>query len=78
MARIRCRYIGCVFLDEGNCTATVINLDPEEGCLTFSQVGDPYEDEEWEFEDEAEELEGYDEWDDDEDFDDNLYDDEDY
>jgi len=78
MARIRCRYVGCVYLDEGICTATVIELDPEEGCATFTQVGDPFEDEEWDLEDEEEELDGYDEWDDDEDdFEDSLYEDED-
>jgi hypothetical protein len=74
MARIRCKYIGCVYLDNGDCTATLINLDPEEGCLTFAQVGDPY-DEEWDLENDDEDLDGYDEWDDEEDYGNSLYDD---
>ena len=74
MARIRCRYVGCNFLDEGLCSAPIIELDPDEGCLTFVQLGDPFEDDEdWD----DDELEGYDEWDDD-DFDDSLYDDDDF
>lgn len=72
MARIRCRYIGCTFLDSGNCTATIIELDPDEGCLTYTQLDDPFDDDdEWEDDD----LDGYDEWDDDDDFDDTLFDD---
>jgi len=65
MARIRCNYIGCKFLDDGICSATTIELDPDEGCLTFSQLGDPSEDDEWTDEDD---LEGYEEWDEDDDY----------
>jgi hypothetical protein len=31
MARIRCHYIDCVFLDEGYCSAAQIELDPDTG-----------------------------------------------
>jgi hypothetical protein len=65
MPRIRCRYIGCVHLDSGLCSAPVVDLDPEEGCHTFLQSGDPYDDETWE--DEDSEYNGYEEWDDDDD-----------
>ena len=47
MARIRCKYIGCAFLDNGICSATTIELDPDEGCLTYSQLGDPFDDDDW-------------------------------
>jgi hypothetical protein len=73
MARIRCKYIGCAYLDQGLCAAPVIELDPDEGCMTFTQIGDPYDDDDdWDEDD----LDGYQEWDDD-DFDDPLYDDDD-
>jgi hypothetical protein len=76
MARIRCKYVGCTFLDEGLCSATTIQLDPDEGCLTFTQVGDPFDDDEdWGGNDD---LDGYDEWDDEEDYNDSLYGDDDY
>ncbi len=76
MARIRCKYLDCTFLDGGICSATAIELDPDEGCLTFAQIGDSYEDEEWETDDD---LDGYAEWDsdDDDDLSDLLYDDDD-
>ncbi len=76
MARIRCKYSGCTFLDTGLCTATSIELDPDEGCLTFNQLGDPFDDDEWDDDD----LEGYEEWDDDEDDDlsDSLLDEDDF
>jgi hypothetical protein len=65
MARIRCKYIGCTFLDEGLCSAPTVELDPDEGCLTFTQVGDPFEDDEdWDGDD----LDGYEEWDDDDEY----------
>jgi hypothetical protein len=74
MARIRCKYIGCIYLDQGICSSPVIELDPDEGCMTFSQMGDPFEDDDdWDDDD----LDGYEEWDDDEDFDGPLYDDDD-
>ena len=55
MPRIRCRYLGCIYLDDGNCSAPLIDLDPDEGCQTFTQSGDPFEDE-WD------DDEGYDDW----------------
>ncbi len=35
MPRVRCWYVDCLFLDNGYCTASRIELDPEEGCLTY-------------------------------------------
>lgn len=37
MTRIRCNYEECVFLKKGLCSAHVIDLDPEDGCLTYSE-----------------------------------------
>ncbi len=70
MPKIRCLYVGCIYLEKGYCSAPLINIDPDEGCLTFTQLDDPFEaNEDWE-----EELEGFEEWDED-DFDDDWLDD---
>lgn len=62
MPRIRCHYIDCVFLDDGYCGAAGVEIDPDEGCLTFSRSGDIESPEaDWE---EDEELEELDEWED--------------
>jgi len=37
MPRIRCFYDDCVFLSKGFCTKPSIELDPEEGCLSYSE-----------------------------------------
>ena len=55
MPRIRCHYIDCVFLDEGYCAAAAVELDPEEGCLTYSASGEVSADDPWEEKDELEE-----------------------
>lgn len=60
MPRIRCRYLDCVFLEDGYCGTSSVDLDPDEGCLTYTHLADAAEDEDWE-EDELEEF-----WDEDE------------
>lgn len=40
MTKIRCLYDDCVFLSKGFCTAHAIELDPEDGCLTYSEDPD--------------------------------------
>lgn len=35
--RIRCFYVDCAFISEGNCSAPSIEMDPEDGCLTFTE-----------------------------------------
>lgn len=63
MPRIRCHYVDCVFLEEGYCGAAAVELDPDEGCLTYTRSDEvELDEEEWE-EEELEEL-----WDEDEDF----------
>ena len=74
MPKIRCLYVGCVYLEKGYCTAPLINVDPDEGCLTFTQLDDPLEDASWE--EELGEMEGFEEWEDD-DLDDDWLDDDD-
>ncbi len=59
MPRIKCHYVDCVFIDEGICSAAAVELDPDEGCKTFSPA-EAAADDEW---DEEEDVE---EWDDDE------------
>lgn len=55
MPRVRCRYVDCVFLENGYCGAAAIEIDPDEGCLTYSHVDEVPADEEWE-EEEVEEV----------------------
>jgi hypothetical protein len=61
MPRIRCRYLDCSYLDEGYCGAAAVILDPDEGCLTYTQIDEVADEAEWEDE-ELEEL-----WDEEED-----------
>ncbi len=53
MPRIRCRYIDCVYLEDGFCGTSSIDLDPDEGCLKYTRMGDVPEDA-WEEEDDEE------------------------
>ena len=48
MPRIRCHYADCVFLDEGYCAAAAVELDPEEGCLTYAPTGEVSPEDAWE------------------------------
>lgn len=63
MPRIRCHYEDCVFLEDKYCGAAAVEIDPDAGCMTYSQVDDANapETEEWDgelLEDEEEEEEG--------------------
>lgn len=51
MPRIRCHYVDCVFLEDGYCGAAAVEIDPDEGCLTYSHIEDVPADEEWDDED---------------------------
>lgn len=53
MPQIRCRYIDCIFLEEGLCGSDAVEIDPDEGCLTYTEIEDIslVEDQEWEEED---------------------------
>lgn len=55
MARIRCHYVDCVFLDDGYCSAAAVEIDPDTGCATYTP-NEESASEEWE-EDELEEWE---------------------
>jgi hypothetical protein len=47
MARIQCRYLQCIHLDDGYCSALLVQLDPEEGCITYSQGSIESLDDDW-------------------------------
>ncbi|NPA26360.1 MAG: hypothetical protein GXO36_01995 [Chloroflexi bacterium] len=40
MPRVRCYYEDCIFLEEGYCSAAVVELDPNEGCMTYKPAGE--------------------------------------
>ncbi len=67
MPRIRCLYEDCIFLDDGYCTAAVVEIDPNEGCLTYRAAGEFLEatDQDWDDELLVDELEAEDLWDED-------------
>lgn len=50
MPRIRCYFEDCIFLDEGYCTAAEVEIDPDQGCLTYrpasEALGEEWEEEE--------------------------------
>jgi hypothetical protein len=48
MAKIRCHYDDCAFLDEGYCSAALIELDPDKGCLTYVANAEVDNEETWE------------------------------
>ena len=65
MPRIRCRYIDCIYLETGFCGTDQVDLDPELGCLTYSQEKEEVElpkAAEWQ-EEEEEVLDDEEEWD---------------
>ena len=39
MARIRCNYVDCIFLENQLCGAATVELDPDEGCMTYTPIG---------------------------------------
>jgi hypothetical protein len=69
MPRIKCHYLDCSFLDEGICTAGMVELDPDTGCKTYTVSAEALSTEDWDAEeDELEEWEdmeeeGEDDWD---------------
>lgn len=56
MPRIRCHYLDCVQNEEGLCSATVIELDPDTGCLTYSQSSHFLGGDDWGEDDDLEET----------------------
>ena len=56
MPKIRCHYIDCAFLDEGYCSAALVELDPDRGCITYSPTAEIVHEDDWD-EDELEEWE---------------------
>ena len=70
MARIRCHYTDCVFVDEGYCSAAAIEIDPDTGCATYSPTDEAAAKDEWEDEEEL------DEWEEEEEEEDDLWEEE--
>jgi hypothetical protein len=56
MPRIRCRYIDCIYLEDGFCGTPKVELDPDEGCLKYTRLGEVSDDDEWEDEEELVEI----------------------
>lgn len=52
MPRIRCRYLDCVFLDDGYCSAAAVEIDPDTGCATYSPAEGAASDKDWDEEEE--------------------------
>lgn len=79
MTRIRCKYLDCAFLDENYCSAALIELDSDKGCLTYNPIAENQLEDDWEESDELDEWDDLEE--DDDDKDDDLWmenEDEDY
>ena len=70
MPRIRCRYLDCIYVDDGYCSSETVEIDQDEGCVTFTLLGDAEVEEDWE-EEKLEEI--WDVEDDDLSDDDDLY-----
>jgi len=51
MPRIRCRYIDCIYLEDGYCITDNVALDPDEGCLTYTRLGEVPDEDAWEDDD---------------------------
>jgi len=62
MPRIRCHYSDCVLIIDNYCTAVAVEVDPNNGCATYSTEDSVVKAEDEQDEDEFEELE---EWEDD-------------
>lgn len=67
MPRIRCHYLDCAFLDEGYCSAGMVEINPDQGCLTYSPTSEDVPEDDWEDTEEEEWEELEDEEEDDED-----------
>lgn len=52
MARIRCHYSDCVFIDDEFCSASAVEIDPDMGCRTYRPLGEISEDDDDLLEDE--------------------------
>lgn len=56
MPKVKCRYFDCVYLEDSICGAAAIEIDPEEGCLTYARLDEMPDDDDWEDDEELEEL----------------------
>jgi hypothetical protein len=47
MPRIRCHSVDCIYLDDGFCTASSVEIDPDMGCATYAPLADALLGEGW-------------------------------
>ena len=47
MSRIRCHYADCIFVEQGYCAAAAVEIDPEEGCLTYTHKSEISQEQAW-------------------------------
>ncbi len=47
MPRLRCHYVDCTYLEKGYCSSESVELDPDEGCLTYAQFDEVPADDDW-------------------------------
>lgn len=59
MPRIKCHYLDCAFLDEGFCSAGMVEIDPDIGCKTYTANAEDISAEDWD--EDEEELEEWEE-----------------
>jgi hypothetical protein len=59
MPKIRCHYNDCAFLDDGYCSAALVEINPDKGCLTYNPIAETEHEDDWDDteEEESEELE---------------------
>jgi hypothetical protein len=57
MARIRCHYLDCAFLDDSFCSAAQVEIDPDAGCTTYSPNEETAAEDGWDENDEEDEWE---------------------
>ena len=57
MPRVRCLYLGCIYLEEDICTASFVTIDPDSGCETYETVAPSHNDEDW---DESDDVDNWD------------------
>jgi hypothetical protein len=63
MAKIRCYFPDCIYLDGKYCIAAAVEIDPDRGCLTNQPSAETHAEDDWR---EDEELDEWDEMDEEE------------
>lgn len=72
MPKIRCHYLDCAFLDDGYCSAALVEIDPDHGCNTYSPTAEVVHEDDWD----EEELEEWEELEEEEEEEEDIWNDE--